>query len=219
METTIFESEELRQLETLAQQRRTIKRYQHLFRAGSPLQYLYLIRAGSFKSCVLDSNGREQITGFHMNGELLGSCAIGTGKHLCDMMALEDSSVYEISFAEVERLVHEIPTLQRCLNRAMSREVERNYKSMLLLGSMRAEERLATFLLDLSQRFAKQGYSATEFNLRMTREEIGSYLGLKFETVSRMFSNFRESHSIEVKNRAIEIKDLNRLQQMVGHYA
>lgn len=218
-ETTPLEPEELQQLAGLAERRRAIKRYQHLYHTGSSFQYLYLIRAGSFKSYTADTSGRQQITGFHLSSELVGTAAIGTGRHICDVVALEDSSVYKISCAEIERLVHKIPMLQRCLQRALSREFERNYKVMMLLGSMKAEERLAMFLLDLSQRFAMQGYSATEFDLRMTREEIGSYLGLKFETVSRMFSSFRESRSIEVKNRSIEIKDLDRLRQMVGYFA
>jgi CRP/FNR family transcriptional regulator len=151
-----------------------------------------------------------------MMGDLLGLDAIGGNRHVSDAVALEDSEVCEISFPLLEQISRDAPCLQQQLNRVMSREIIRDQGVMLLLGSMRADERLAAFLLNLSQRFAVRGYSATEFNLRMTRQEIGSYLGLKLETVSRAFSGFHRRRLIEVRQRNVRIIDLARLRAMLG---
>ena len=211
--------EELERLDKIINLKRPLKRGEYLYRSGGELQSLYAVRTGFMKSCVLHDDGREQVAGFHMAGELLGMDAIGTSKHMCDAIALEDSDICEIPFGDLEQLSRDIPTLQRHFHRIMSREIARDYGVMLLLGSMRAEERLAAFLLNLSQRFAARGYSALRFNLRMTRGEIGSYLGLKLETISRAFSHFQDSGLVAVQNKSIEIKDLERLRALVGQCA
>jgi CRP/FNR family transcriptional regulator len=211
--------EELQQLDQIVNRKRPLKRGDYVYRAGSNLQSLYAVRTGFFKSCVLHDDGREQVAGFHMAGELLGLDGIGSGKHLCDAVSLEDSEVCEIPFGELEELSREIPTLQQHFHRIMSREITRDYGVMLLLGSMRAEERLAAFLLNLSQRFAARGYSPKRFMLRMTRNEIGSYLGLKLETISRAMSHFQSEGIITVQNKNVEIKDTDRLRAMVGQCA
>ena len=196
--------------------RRRVKRGDHLYRAGAPLESLFALRSGFLKSCVVYEDGREQVTGFHMMGEVVGLDAISQEKHTCDTIALEDSELCEIPYSRLEELTRDIPSLQHHFHRIMSREIVRDHAVMLLLGSMRAEERLATFLISLSQRFASRGYSAQEFHLRMTREEIGSYLGLTLETVSRVFSRFQEDQLIEVNNRHIRIPDVGRLRSLVG---
>ena len=211
--------QEIDRLDTIVNRKRALKRGDYLYRAGSPLQSLYAVRTGFLKSCVLHDDGREQVAGFHMMGELLGMDAIGSGKHLSDAVALENSEVCEIPFGELENLSRDIPNLQQHFHRIMSREIARDYGVMLLLGSMRAEERLAAFLLNLSQRFAARGYSATQFILRMTREEIGSYLGLKLETVSRAFSHFQSEGIVAVQNKNIEIKEPERLRALLGQCA
>ena len=208
---------EMEQLEGIVNRKRSMKRGNYLYRAGGELQSLFAVRTGFLKTCVLHDDGREQVAGFHMMGELLGMDAIGTGKHISDAIAIEDSEVCEIPFGEFERLGRELPALQQHFHRIMSREIARDYGVMLLLGSMRAEERLATFLLNLSQRFAARGYSSTQFILRMTREEIGSYLGLKLETVSRAFSHFQSEEIVAVQNKNIEIKNIEKLRDLVGH--
>jgi CRP/FNR family transcriptional regulator len=209
--------QELAQVDGMVNRRRPVRRGDYLYRAGTDLQSLYAIRSGFIKSCVLHEDGREQVAGFHMTGELLGLDAISASRHLCDAVALEDTEVCDIPFALLERLSREIPSLQRHFNRIMSREIVRDHGVMLLLGSMRAEERLAAFLLNLSQRFATRGYSSTEFNLRMTREEIGSYLGLKLETISRVLSRFQQEGLIQVRNRYLKINDADALRRLVGH--
>jgi CRP/FNR family transcriptional regulator len=167
------------------------------------------------KSCVLHDDGREQVAGFHMAGDLLGLDAIGSGNHTCDTVALEDTEVCEIPFTSLEQLSREMPSLQHQLHRIMSREIVRDHGVMLLLGSMSAGERLAAFLLNLSQRFAARGYSPSEFRLRMTREEMGSYLGLKLETVSRTLSSFQERGLIEVRQKQVRIIDFAGLKALL----
>jgi CRP/FNR family transcriptional regulator len=206
----------MEQVDQVVRQRRRVKRGEYLYRAGAPLEALFAIRSGFLKSCVVYEDGREQVTGFHMMGEVIGLDAISQEKHTCDTVALEDTELCEIPFSRLEELTRDIAPLQRHFHRIMSREIVRDHGVMLLLGSMRAEERLANFLINLSQRFATRGYSGQEFHLRMTREEIGSYLGLTLETISRIFSRFQDDGLIEVNNRHIRIKDAERLRSLVG---
>jgi CRP/FNR family transcriptional regulator len=193
-----------------------VRRGESLYRTGDRFTSLYAVRNGFFKSLALIENGRDQVTGFSMTGELLGIDGIGPERHTCNAIALEDSEVCAIPFARLQELAHEIPSLQRHFYKMMSREITREHRVMLQLGSMNAEERLAIFLLDLSQRFAARGYSPSEFNLRMTRGEIGSYLGLKLETVSRTFSKFQEEGLIGVKYKFIRILDSASLERVMG---
>jgi CRP/FNR family transcriptional regulator, anaerobic regulatory protein len=211
-----LDHQELERVDNLVNRRRPIRRGDYLYRAGAPLESLYAIRSGFMKSTVLHEDGREQVAGFHMMGDLMGLDAISSGRHLCDAIALENTEVCEIPLAALEQLSRDIPSLQQHFHRIMSREIVRDHGVMLLLGTMRAEERLAAFLVNLSQRFAARGYSATEFYLRMTREEIGSYLGLKLETISRAMSRFQEEGLIEVRTKHIKIIDLDALRRMTG---
>lgn len=208
--------EEMEKLDSLVFLRRPIKRGDYLFRVGESFDSLYAARAGFFKTKLLLEDGREQVTGFHMAGELMGMDGIGTERHTCDAVALEDSEVCVIPFDRLEGLSREVEALQHHFHKVMSREIVREHGVMMLLGSMRAEERLAAFLLNLSQRLQTRGYSPTEFNLRMTREEIGSYLGLKLETVSRVFSRFQDEGLISVQQKNIRIVNTAGLREMVG---
>jgi CRP/FNR family transcriptional regulator len=208
---------EIEQLDGLIGARRRIKRGQGLYRSGEAFEALYAIRSGFFKTDVLLQDGRDQVTGFQMTGEILGMDGISGETHTCNAIALEDSEVCVIPFAELERLSRNLHTLQRHFHKVMSREIVRDHGVMMLLGTMRAEERLAAFLLNLSQRFLARGYSATEFHLRMTREEIGSYLGLKLETVSRAFSHFQDAGYISVQQKHIHILDTHGLKHLIGH--
>jgi len=214
----INDSDIFRLDELVATQRR-IKRQQPLYRTGDTFEAIYAIRTGSFKSDVLLEDGREQVTGFHMTGDILGLDGIGTEAHTCNAIALEDSEVCVISYPKLEEFARVIEGLQHQFHKVMSREIVRDHSVMLLLGSMRAEERLAAFLLNMSQRFTARGFSPTEFNLRMTREEIGSYLGLKLETVSRAFSHFQEGGLISVHQKHICILDNDGLKKLIQHHA
>lgn len=207
----------MRQLDVLTSVKRTFRRGEYLYHSGEPFRSLYAIRTGFFKTQVLHEDGREQVTGFQMPGEIIGLDAICTNAHACNAIALEDSEICELPFDRLEELSRELPGLQRHLHKIMSSEIVRDHGIMLLLGSMRAEERLAAFLLNLSQRFSARGYSPNAFHLRMTRQEIGSYLGLKLETVSRTFSLFQEHNLLSVRARDVEIIDMSRLRIFVSN--
>lgn len=208
---------EIQALGDVVSHTRKVQRGGYLHRTGSKFQSLFAIRSGFLKTCILEQDGRQQVTGFHMTGELLGLDAISSEIHTCDAIALEDSEVCEIPFEKLEEISRVIPSLMRHFHKIMSREIVRDHGVMLLLGSMKAEERLASFLLNLSRRFHIRGYSEYNFNLRMTREEIGSYLGLKLETVSRAFSKLQDENIITVDNKHIQINDIARLRLKMGN--
>jgi len=208
--------EDLQRVEQIVYARRRMKRGESLFNAGDDFNAIYAVRSGFFKTSVIDNEGREQVTGFSMGGELLGMDGIGSGHYNGSTTALEDSEVCVMPFSLIEELSYQVRALQRHLHAVLSREIVRDHGVMMLLGSMRAEERLAAFLLNLSKRFTKRGYSRTDFHLRMTREEIGSYLGLKLETVSRLFSKFQEDGLIEVQQKHVRILDGEGLEKLLG---
>jgi CRP/FNR family transcriptional regulator len=156
------------------------------------------------------------VIGFHLPGEILGLDAIGDGYHQSDAIALEDSEACIIRFTEFESLASQIPTLQNQFHRILSRELTQDQRHLLSLGSLRAEERLAGFLLNLSERLTVRGYTNHELDLRMSREEIGSYLGIQIETVSRMLSRFADSGLIQVKQRHVKLIDINGLYELAG---
>lgn len=195
--------------------RHKVPRGGKLFEAGHRFDAVYAVWTGCFKTCIQSSSGREQLTGFQMSGELIGLDGIGTRQHAVDAVALEDSQVCEIPFAELEALSLEVTSLQQQFYRVMSHEIMRNQGVMLLLGSMHAEKRLAAFLLNLTHRLAVRGFSSSALVLRMSRIDIGSYLGLTIETVSRTFSKLQADGLIEVNRRQINIVRPAGLQALV----
>ena len=209
-------SEQMNRIDEIVATRRKVKRGAALFRNGEAFTSLYAIRTGFFKTCIATEDGRDQVTGFQMAGEIIGLDGIVNDRHSCDAVALEDAEVCVMPYANLEELSREVNALQHHVHKVMSREIVREHGVMLLLGSMRAEERLAAFLLNLVQRLHARGFSQSELVLRMTREEIGSYLGLKLETVSRTFSKFADDGMIEVKQRHVRILDTEKLQSMVN---
>ena len=196
--------------------RRRVRRGEYLIRCGAPFQSVFGLRAGSFKTVLVTEDGREQVIGHHMAGEILGLESVGGTTCCADAVALEDSEVVDVAFAELDALALRDPSLQRELFRLLAAEIQRERGLMLLLGSMRAEERLAAYLINLSRRLASHGWSATHFILRMTREEIGSLLGLKLETVSRILSRFQAEGLISVRSREIAILEMEALKGVIG---
>lgn len=209
-----FKEEDMHRLDEVVEKRRKVKQGDQLFTTGDAFKSLYAIRTGFFKTCVSTEDGREQVTGFQMAGEIIGLDGIVTDHHNCDAIALEDAEVCVMPFADIEELSREFPVLQRHIHKIMSREIVRENSVMMLLGNMRAEERLAAFLLNLVQRLHARGFSQSELTLRMTREEIGSYLGMKLETVSRTFSKFSDEGIIEVKQRYVKIINADALKKI-----
>jgi len=208
---------ELDRFDEIATAKRRVARGASLYHNGDRFDSLYAVRSGFFKTVQTLEDGRDQVTGFHMAGEIMGMDGIGAEEHVLNAAALEDSEVCVIPYSRLENLSRDMHELRHQFHKVMSREIVREHGVMLLLGTMRAEERLAAFLLNLSQRFAARGYSPSEFNLRMTREEIGSYLGLKLETVSRAFSRFQEDRMISVQQKHIHILDVAGLRKVMGN--
>ena len=209
-------AEDLERVESIVYARRRLKRGQALFKAGDEFHSVYAIRSGFFKTSLIDDDGREQVTGFFMGGEFLGMDGVGSGRYDGDAIALEDSDVCMMPYVLIEKIGREVPALQRRLHAMLAGEIVRGYGVMLLLGSMTAEQRLAAFLLNLSRRYLRRGYSGSRFLLRMTREEIGSYLGLKIETVSRLFTAFHQDGLLDVQYRELSIVDIQGLERLLA---
>lgn len=208
---------EVERLDKLIVQRLKVKKGAILYRAGDPLRSLYAVRIGSFRTAMLSIDGREQVTGFQLPGELLGLDAISTDMHTCNAFALEDSEVCPIRFTHLEDLAQELPSIQHNLTKILSREIVRDHGMLMTLGNMNSDERLAAFLLNLSQRLSMRGYSSCDFVLKMRREEIASYLGLRLETVCRGIARLRDLGLVDVVGRDVKIKNMDGLKQsLVG---
>lgn len=208
--------EAARGLDSVPRVRRTVRRGEVLFRTGDRLEHLYAVRAGSFKTVITHPDGREQVTGYLLAGELLGLGGIASGEYVCEAVALEDSQVCAIAFSDLEIAAGRVPALLRQMHRLIAGGIVREQNQLLRLGTARGEARLASFLLDVSSRLAARGYSPKSFLLRMTREEIGSYLGLQLETVSRMLSRMQAQNALRVHQREITLLDTERLETMAG---
>ena len=207
---------DINRLDQIIGRRRRLERDERLYAMGEPFRSLYAIRYGHFKTYQVNAAGEQQITGFQMAGELLGMDAISGDRHHCDAVALEDSEVCEIPFARLEDLFGQVPALLRHFHRIMSQEITREQNVMLLLGNMRAEQRFAVFLVNLSARYAARGYSSTSFGLRMSREDIGNYLGLTIESVSRLLSRFKKQGWIEVDKREVRLLEPAKLKAIAA---
>lgn len=207
---------DLGRLDSLKFARRRIKEGEVLFHSGQPFAFVYAVRSGTLKATLATSDGREQVGGFAMAGELLGLDGMASGTHSTTVTALEDAEVCAIPYAQLLQLGADSPRMHLTLTRLMSIEIVRERRLMLLLGSMNAEERLAAFLADMSGRMKARGYSASEFHLRMSRADIGSYLGMTLETVSRAFSSFQRQRLLEVDKKHVRILDLEAVRAMSG---
>lgn len=214
--SSVVPEHELGMLAELVSVRRKYPRGTILYRAGDRFDAIYAVHSGGFKTVGRLSHGEEKITGFHLPGELIGLEAIDSGRHGYEAIALEDSEVCVIPFARLDAASQKFPQLRHELFRLLSRDISRDHGLMLLLGVMTAEQRLATFLLNLSRRYQRLGFSPERFVLRVTREEIGSYLGLTLETVSRTLSRFQREGLLAVQQRDIELKNMNALVEMAG---
>jgi CRP/FNR family transcriptional regulator, anaerobic regulatory protein len=208
-----MEDSELHRLAALELTRRKVKAGQTLYQGGDEFRHIHVVRTGTLKSSLVLADGREQVIGFHVAGELLGLDGLADGLHTSAAMALEDTETCAIPSAHFSELMAASGGMLRNIARLMSREILRDHSQILLLGSLNAEERLAAFLLDLSERHAARGYSALEFQLRMSRADIGSYLGIKLETVSRTFSAFQQQGLLQVCWRRVRIIDLDGLKR------
>ncbi|MTV36356.1 fumarate/nitrate reduction transcriptional regulator Fnr [Duganella radicis] len=213
---TNLKPEDVQRLDRIIMRRRRIERGTNLYRMNDAFSRIYAIRFGHFKTYQVNPRGEQQINGFQMPGELLGLDAIGAERHQCGAVALEDSEVCEIPFDKLEGLLGDIPELLRHFHRLIGQEITREQNAMLLLATMRAEQRVAIFLTNLGARLAARGYAEHRFQLRMMREEVGNYLGLTVESVSRLISRFRHSGLLRVANREVEILDPVRMREIAA---
>jgi len=194
---------------------RRVREGESLVRAGDKFHSLYVVRSGCFKTVYTDLSGSEQVLGFPMSGDLMGADGIDCGHYCSTAISLDTSEVVIIPLTSMTRLIYECPRLEALLYRVLSRELVRVQNMAWTLGTLGAEGRVAAFLLAMSARLAALGYSRCSFNLRMTRQEIGSYLGLKLETVSRALSALNASGIIQVHQRSIDIVDADGLRAVI----
>lgn len=213
---TGLDEAEAGRLDRIVARRRRLERGERLFDSGESFKNLYAVRFGHLKAFRITPAGDQQVVGFYMTGEVLGLDAIGTELHSSTAVALEDSEICEIPFARLSELFTELPQMQRHFHRLMSKEIMREQSAMMFLGSMMAEQRLALFLLNLGKLYAARGYSATSFQLRMSREDIGNYLGMTIESVSRLLLRFREKGWLRVAQREVELLDRASIEALAN---
>ena len=202
-------------LDEIVKRNRPLHRGDYLFREGDKFQCLYIVKTGSVKTYAPSEDGGEQGLGFHLPGELIGLDAIEKSRHHCSARVLETSAVCEVPFHQLEDLSTTIPSLQHQMYRLLSREISQDENMLTLLGKKNAEERLAAFLLSLSERFKRRGFSPSDFHLSMSRHEIGNYLGLAVETISRLFTRFQDEKLLKVERKHIQLLDIERLRCVV----
>lgn len=207
---------EMEKLDDIIEKSKPLKKGEHLFNQGGAFEYVYAIRAGTIKTYTITNEGEEQITGFYFPGELVGMSGFDNNEYPVSAKILETTTVCEIPFERLDDLSGQLPELRRQLLRTMSKEIREEQQMMLLLSKKNAEQRIATFLIKLSQRFKLRGYSETSFRLSMSRNEIGNYLGLAVETVSRIFTRFQKSGLLHVEGKEVNINDLDKLYELSG---
>jgi CRP/FNR family transcriptional regulator, anaerobic regulatory protein len=208
--------DELKVIDTVIERKKPVHKNDYLFRAGDTNRSVYAVLSGSVKTLVDNPNGEEQIVGFHLPGELLGMDGFSGDAHTCSAVALETSSVCEFPLESLDEVCHAVPSIQYAMRRIMGKEVTKDHAMLLLLGRMSAEEKLASFLISLSNRMAQRHWKPTEFNLTMPRQDIANYLGLAVETVSRLFAHLQDEEIIEVDRRRVNICDMDRLKAIIG---
>jgi CRP/FNR family transcriptional regulator len=208
--------EDMNALDEIVKRGRPLKKGEFLFRQGDVFDSVFAVRSGALKTFSLSDNGEEQITGFHLPSELVGLSGMDTETYPVSAQALETTSVCEIPFDRLDELSILLPQLRRQLMRVMSREIRDDQQMMLLLSKKTADERIATFLVNLSARFRARGFSANQFRLAMSRNEIGNYLGLAVETVSRVFTRFQQNNLLEAEGKSVHILDPIELCALAG---
>jgi CRP/FNR family transcriptional regulator len=209
-------TEDVERLDSIVKRSRPLHRGDHLFRGGERFRSLYVVKTGSVKTYAPSEEGGEQVLGFHLPGEIIGLDAIDKSCHACSAKVLETSAICEVPFQRFEELAASIPSLQHQMYRLLSKEIGAETEMLLLLGKKNAEERLAAFLVSMSKRLSKRGLSPVDFYLSMSRHEIGNYLGLAVETVSRLFTRFQDEGLLKVDRKHVQVLDIATLEALAG---
>ena len=208
--------EDMDALDEIVKRGRPLKKGEFLFRQGDAFSSVFAVRSGALKTFSLSDAGEEQIVGFHLPSELVGLSGMDLDRYPVSAQALETTSVCEIPFERLDELALQLPQLRRQLMRVMSREIRDEQQMMLLLSKKTADERIATFLVNLSSRFRARGFSANQFRLSMSRNEMGNYLGLAVETVSRVFTRFQQNNLLVADGKEVHILDHIELCALAG---
>jgi CRP/FNR family transcriptional regulator len=212
-----IDQSDLERLDTAVRDKRILERGDHLFRQGDAFHSLYVVRSGSLKTVVESNEGHVQILGFHLPGELTGVDALATDRHLCSAEALERTSVCELPYTQLQRVMTEVPSLQRQLMRVVSREVVAEQGHLVMMGRQQAQERLAIFLRSLSERYGRLSRDTVTLTLPMSRYDIANYLGLVVETVSRLFTRMETAGVLAVNRKTVSILQPDLLAGMCGN--
>ena len=207
---------EMASLDDIIKRNRPLHKQDKLTEPGQAFTSLFAVRSGSFKSYITASDGEQQITDFHFPGDIIGFDGLNTNHYQSFSEALETSMVCEIPYEKLDLMSAQLPSLRKQMLRMMSDEIQQDHSMMMLLNKRTAEERLGHFLVQLSERFAARGFSSIEFNLTMTRNEIGNHLGLTVETVSRLLSRFQKEGLIGVEGKLIQILDESGLRKKLS---
>lgn len=208
--------DEVDQLNAIVQRGRPLQKDEHVYRSGDPFKAVYVVRSGSVKTYAINDSGVEQVTGFYFPGEIFSMDGIAHPHHISSAIALETSAICEIPFARLEELSIALPSLQRHFLRVMSREITNDQQLITLLSKNSADERIATLLLSISARNARRNLSSTRFRLPMSRTDIGNYLGLTVETVSRVFSRFQKQRLLDVDKKEVNLLNVPSLQALAN---
>jgi CRP/FNR family transcriptional regulator len=203
--------DETERFEQIVHRSRPIQPGEHLFRAGDQFRSVASVRTGCFKSYVIDHEGQEQVLGFHLPGEIIGLDAIHSCAHVANVVALDTSAVCGLTFDTVTSMARYMPELQAELFRVMSQRIS---ELETIAGDLSADERIGMFLISLSERFSRRGYSDKEFILAMSRRDIASYLRLATETVSRVLARFQKSGVVKVDRKQVRILDMEELKRV-----
>ncbi|MEW9796927.1 fumarate/nitrate reduction transcriptional regulator Fnr [Alteromonas sp. CYL-A6] len=210
---------EIESLDDIIERKRPLHKHDTLVHTGAPFKSLYAVRSGSFKSFVTNKDGEEQITGFHFPGDIIGFDALRENKHQSYTQALETAMVCELPYETLDQISMQLPKLRHQIMSFMSAEIKQDHDMMMLLNKRSAEERLMYFIAQLSERFEARGFSGKQFHLSMTRNEIGNYLGLTIETISRLLTRFQKEGVIKVEGKLITILDTEKMDEKLSYVA
>lgn len=211
-----LEDNDIKRLDELINRGRPIQKGQILFHQGDTFNGIFAIRSGAVKIYTVSDDGEEQINGFHLASELVGLAGYDLGEFPMSAKALETTTVCEIPLDKVEMLADEIPNFRKQLMRTMADSIRKDHTLMMLLSKKNADERIAAFLLDISHRYARRGFSAKVFRLPMSRVDMANHLGLAVETVSRVFSRFQKQEIVTTEGRDVTISSIDDLSKLAG---
>jgi len=212
----LINTSDIKRLDEIVERKLPLKKGQYLFKQGKRFNSIYVVRSGSIKTFTTGLDGREQIMGVHLPGELLGLGGVNEEVYTSSAKALESSNLCELPFNKVEKLSFKLPSLQHQLLSLMSKEISNECKTIIFLGKKTAKERLATYILSLSHRYKQRGFSPYELNLSMSRGDIANYLNLAVETVSRILTQLHKHKIIRCDKKKVCILDMKKLEKLAG---